>query len=108
MPKGEHLYGTLDMLVLKVLARGPMHGYGVARQIQRSSDEVLKIEEGSLYPALYRMERRGWIEWEWGPSETNRRAKYYRLTRAGRRQLEAEASSWAVFSRAVGRVMGTA
>lgn len=106
--KVELLQGTLDMLVLKALTAGAMHGYGVAQRIQVLSDEVLKVEEGSLYPALYRMEERGWIESEWGVSDNNRRAKYYKLTRAGRKQLEAQSSSWSQLSEAVTRVMRTA
>lgn len=106
--KVELLQGTLDMLVLKALTAGAMHGYGVAQRIQVLSEEVLKVEEGSLYPALYRMEERGWIESEWGVSDNNRRARYYKLTRAGRKQLEAQASSWSQLSEAVTRVMQTA
>src|SRR5215207_451573 len=96
MPKtrADVLQGTLDMLVLQTLGPGPMHGYGIARRIQLVSEDLLRIEEGSLYPALYRMEGRGWIRAEWGASENNRRAKYYRLTRAGRRRLAAEVSNW--------------
>ena len=99
------LQGTLDVLILKALSWGPMHGYGVARWLQQTTDDVLSIEEGSLYPALHRMERRGWIESEWGLSENNRRAKYYKLTTEGRRQLRAEASTWSVFSQAVSKVL---
>jgi transcriptional regulator len=99
------LQGTLDVLVLKTLSWGPMHGYGVARWLQQITGDVLRIEEGSLYPALHRMERRGWIESEWGLSENNRRAKYYKLTPAGRRQLRVESSSWSVFAQAVSKVL---
>ncbi|HET7553333.1 MAG TPA: PadR family transcriptional regulator [Gemmatimonadaceae bacterium] len=99
------LQGTLDVLVLKTLSWGPMHGYGVARWLQQITGDVLRIEEGSLYPALHRMERRGWIESEWGLSENNRRAKYYKLTTAGRRQLRVESSSWSVFAQAVSTVL---
>jgi PadR family transcriptional regulator, regulatory protein PadR len=99
------LQGTLDVLVLKTLSWGPMHGYAVARWLQQVTDDVLQIEEGSLYPALHRMERRGWIEAEWGLSENNRRAKYYRLTSDGRKQLRAEASTWSAFSLAVSKVL---
>src|SRR5262249_54629077 len=81
------LQGTLDVLVLKTLLRGPMHGYSIAESIQQTSDDVLRVEEGSLYPALHRLERRGWVDAEWGLSENNRRAKYYRLTKTGRKQL---------------------
>jgi PadR family transcriptional regulator, regulatory protein PadR len=87
------LQGSLDGLVLKTLTWGPMHGYGIARWIQQLTDEALRVEEGSLYAALYRMENRGWITAEWGISETNRRAKYYRLTATGRRQLARESES---------------
>jgi PadR family transcriptional regulator PadR len=99
------LQGTLDVLILKTLSWGPMHGFGVARSIQRVTDDTLQIEEGSLYPALHRMERRGWIEAEWGVSENNRKAKFYRLTTAGRRQLRAEASAWEAFATAVAKVL---
>ena len=88
MQKIELLQGTLDMLILKVLHRGPMHGFAIAERIQQLSDEVLSVGEGSLYPALYRLQDRGWIESEWGQSENNRRAKYYTLTKAGRKQLD--------------------
>ena len=99
------LQGTLDVLVLKTLSWGPMHGYAVARWLQQVTDDVLRIEEGSLYPALHRMERKGWLQSDWGLSETNRRAKYYKLTVAGRRQLQAESSTWATFAGAVGKVL---
>jgi len=99
------LQGTLDVLVLKALSWGPMHGYGVARWLQQTTHDVLSIEEGSLYPALHRMERRGWIASDWGLSENNRRAKYYKLTTEGRRQLRAESSTWSVFSEAVSKVL---
>ncbi len=98
--------GTLDMLVLKTLARGPMHGYAIARRIQEASEEFLRVEEGSLYPALHRLERRAWIEAEWGLSETKRKAKYYRLTAHGRAQLELEVKTWNRFVQAVGGVLG--
>jgi PadR family transcriptional regulator PadR len=99
------LQGTLDVLVLKTLSWGPMHGYAVARWLQQVTDDVLQIEEGSLYPSLHRMERKGWVESEWGLSENNRRAKYYRLTTAGRKQLRAETSTWATFAQAVSQVL---
>jgi PadR family transcriptional regulator PadR len=99
------LQGTLDVLILKTLSWGPMHGYGVARWLQQVTDDVLRIEEGSLYPALHRLERRGWIDSTWGVSENNRRAKYYRLTAEGRRQLRTEASTWSTFSTAVAKVL---
>ena len=102
------LQGTLEMLILKVLCRGPMHGYGVAQTIQLLTDDVLKIEEGSLYPALHRMAKRGLVKAEWGLSENNRRAKYYTLTAAGERQLQADFSSWKRFAAAIAHVMQTA
>jgi transcriptional regulator len=101
----DQLHGTLDMLVLKSLQSGPEHGYGIAQRLHRLSADVLRVEEGSLYPALYRMERRGWIEAEWGVSENNRRARFYRLTRAGRRQLRAETDSWQMLAGAVARIL---
>ena len=90
----EILQGTLDMLILKAVSLGPLHGYGVLLRIQQISGERLKIEQGSLYPALYRLEAQGWIASEWGESENKRRAKYYRLTAAGKRRLEAETAKW--------------
>lgn len=92
--KAELLQGTLDMLILKALSSGPRHGYGVARWIHATTGDSLQIEEGSLYPALHRMERRGWVASQWGQSESNRRAKYYRLTRSGRAQLGREVKAW--------------
>ena len=92
--RADLLKGTLDLLILKALTFGPRHGYGLARWLEESSQDLLRIEEGSLYPALSRMEKRGWIRSEWGSSETNRRAKYYRLTTRGRDQLEAQAYGW--------------
>lgn len=106
--KPSLLQGTLTMLILKTLAGGPLHGYDVATRIQQASDDVLRVEEGSLYPALYRIEAAGWIEAEWGASENNRRAKYYRLTKAGRRQLATETASWERLCGAVTKVMQTA
>ena len=105
VPSIDLLQGTLDVLVLKTLSWGPRHGYAVARALQQLTDAVLQIEEGSLYPALHRMERRGWVESEWGLSENNRRAKYYKLTTEGRKQLRAEASTWSTFSSAVSKVL---
>ena len=99
------LQGTLDVMVLKTLSWGPRHGYGVARGLQELTDDVLHIEEGSLYPALHRMERRKWVQSEWGLSENNRRAKYYRLTAEGRKQLRAGLSTWSLFSQAVSKVL---
>ena len=101
----ELLHGTLDALVLKTLAWGPRHGYAIARWLESLGAEALRIEEGSLYPALYRMERRGWIEAEWGTSELGRRAKFYRLTAAGREQLARETERWESFAAAVSRVL---
>ena len=99
------LQGTLDALILKTLSRGPRHGYAIARWLEDATEDALQIEEGSLYPALYRMERRGWIEAEWGISELNRKAKFYRLTPAGRAQLEAETAQWESFTAAVAKVL---
>ena len=95
------LQGTLELLVLKTLSWGPMHGYGIASWIERATGDVLRVEEGSLYPALYRMARKGWLEAEWGTSENNRRAKYYTLTAEGRRQLEEQATGWTRMAAAV-------
>jgi len=108
MASSDLLQGTLDMLVLKALALGPLHGYAIARRIQQVSGDVLRVEEGSLYPALYRMEERRWIAASWGTSENNRRAKYYRLTRAGRRELQAAGENWAKLAVAVSKVMQSA
>lgn len=99
------LHGTLDALILKTLSRGVRHGYGIARWIEEATDEAVIVEEGSLYPALYRMERRGWIEAEWGTSELGRRAKFYRITAKGRRQLAAETAQWSRFAAAVSSVL---
>ena len=101
----DQLHGTLDMLVLKTLQTGPEHGYGIAVRLHQLSADVLTVEEGSLYPALYRMEQRGWISSSWGVSDNNRRARYYRLTPAGRRQLAAETDSWKRLAGAVARVL---
>jgi transcriptional regulator len=103
----ELVQGTLDMLILKTLSAGPMHGYAVALRIQQASNEFLTVEEGSLYPALHRMERRGWIEAEWGLSEAKRKAKYYRLTASGRAQLKVAAKQWSRVVEAIAGVMGT-
>lgn len=105
---GELVQGTLDMMVLKVLSRGPMHGYAVAESIRDRSLEVLKVEEGSLYPALHRLELAGLLESEWKLSEFKRRAKFYRLTVAGRKRLAAETGNWARLVEAIARVMETA
>jgi len=103
--KTELLHGTLEVMILKALSWGPMHGYGTGRWIEEQGGDALHIEEGSLYPALYRLERKGWIDAEWGLSEKNRRAKYYRLTTKGRQALKANASLWANFAVAVGNVL---
>jgi len=105
---GDLIPGTLDMLILKALSREAMHGYSIAGFIQRASREVLKVEEGALYPALHRLEVRGLLKSEWGTSENNRRAKYYRLTAAGRRVLDDETAYWTRVAAAVTRVMQTA
>lgn len=101
----ERLHGTLDALVLKTLAAGPRHGYAIARSIEEATADVIQVEEGSLYPALYRMEKRGWIEADWGTSETGRKAKLYRLTNTGRKQLRLETAEWTQFATAVSRVL---
>jgi PadR family transcriptional regulator, regulatory protein PadR len=102
------LQGTLDVLILKTLAPGPMHGWGIAQRIQQVSEDVLRVNQGSLYPALHRLEGEGWIAAEWGASENNRKAKFYRLTRTGQRQLDAETENWRRLAAAVGRVLQTA
>jgi PadR family transcriptional regulator, regulatory protein PadR len=104
----DRLQGTLDLLVLRVLRQGSTHGWGVAQQIQQISRDVLQVNQGSLYPALRRLEERGWIEAEWGTSDNNRRARFYKLTAAGRRQLAQETASWEEFVMAVTRVLQTA
>ena len=101
------LQGTIELLVLKRLSQGPMHGYGIASWIESATDDVLRVEEGSLYPALYRMTRKGWIRGSWGTSENNRRAKYYELTAEGRRQFREQTSGWQRFAAAVSRAVGT-
>jgi transcriptional regulator len=101
----ELLHGTLDVLILKALSRGRLHGYAVARWIEGATGDVVQVEEGSLYPALYRLERRGWIEAEWGLSELNRKAKFYRLTKEGRKHLAFETERWATFASAVSKVL---
>ena len=102
--RADLLKGTLDLLVLQALSGGPRHGYGVARWLEDSSRDLLRIEEGSLYPALYRMEERGWIRSEWGLSDSNRRARYYHITDPGREQLREQASAWERLVRAVALV----
>jgi PadR family transcriptional regulator len=103
--KPDVLQGTLDLLVLKTLSRGPHHGYGIAADIQSISDDMLRVEEGSLYPALHRMEQLGWITAEWQTTENNRRARLYRLTRAGERRLDEEQLKWDRLTKAVGKVL---
>ena len=103
--KSDLPQGTLDLLVLKALSLGPMHGYGVGQRIQQLAEDMLTVEEGTLYPALYRIEQRGWIESEWGTSENNRQARFYKLTRAGRRQLSVEESKWEHLTAAVAKVL---
>ena len=102
------MQGTLELLILKTLSRDSMHGYGIAQRIHEAVEDLLKVEDGSLYPALYRMEERGWISSDWGLSENNRRAKFYKLTRAGRKQLDSEAANWQRVSQAVTRILQTA
>ena len=101
------LQGTLDLLILKTLVPGAMHGWGIAQRIQQVSQDVLRVNQGSLYPALHRLESEGWISAEWGASENNRKAKFYRLTRLGQRQLEAETENWRRLAGAVGRILQT-
>jgi len=106
--KPELPQGTLDMLILKALSLGPMHGYGVGQRIGQLAEAMLTVEEGTLYPALYRIERRGWIVSEWGVSENNRRARFYKLTREGSKQLNIEEANWSHLSVAIGKVLRTA
>jgi PadR family transcriptional regulator, regulatory protein PadR len=101
------LQGTLDMLILKSISHNPMHGFGISVRIRQMSQEVLQVEQGSLYPALYRLENRGWIKSEWGVSDNNRRAKFYELTTAGRKQLEMETANWERLSSAINLVLAT-
>jgi transcriptional regulator len=100
--------GTLDLLILKTLALEPQHGWAISERIQQISSDVLQVQQGSLYPALHRLERRGWIKAKWGASENNRHAKFYELTKSGRKQLEAEESAWRKLTAAVGQVLETA
>jgi PadR family transcriptional regulator PadR len=102
---GELVQGTLPLLILRTLAPGPNHGFAIARRIQQVSNDVLKVEEGSLYPALHRLEVQDWVDSEWRATENNRNAKYYRLTRAGRRQLEREATRWNAIADAIAAVL---
>jgi PadR family transcriptional regulator PadR len=101
------LQGTLDMLILKTVALGPIHGYGISLRIQQITKDVLRVRQGSLYPALYRLERKGWIDYEWGASENSRRAKYYRLTKEGRKQLAGQTETWERLSSAVNQILET-
>lgn len=103
--KKDRLYGTLDALILKTLSGGPRHGYAIAKWLEEKSGDALSVEEGSLYPALYRMEKRGWMEAEWGDSELGRKAKFYRLTRDGREQLRRETAEWKAFVAVVSNVL---
>ncbi len=105
--RADLLKGTLDLLILKALTFGPQHGYGIARWLEESSQDLFQIEEGSLYPALYRMEKRGWIRSEWGVSDSNRNAKYYRLTAVGQQEMEAQESGWGRLVRAMSLVLGS-
>ena len=104
--KPDLVYGTLDMLILKSLQHDPRHGLAIADRIQQMSSDILRVEQGSLYPALYRLEAQGWIQAEWGLSENNRRARFYTLTKTGRKQLTAETSQWRRMAAAIGRVLG--
>lgn len=104
-PEISLLQGTLDVIVLKTLSWGPMHGFGIAKRIQDITDDALRVEEGSLYPALYRMEERGWVKAEWRITENNRRAKYYRLTKAGQQQLARQSASVREFAKALTRIL---
>ncbi len=105
MDRSDLLQGTLDVLVLKTLGTGAMHGWGISQRIQQVSEDALQVNQGSLYPALYRLEAKGWIASSWGTSENNRRAKFYTLTRSGKRQLADETQSWERFALAVNRVL---
>ena len=105
---GEMVQGTLDMLILRTLVTGPAHGHTIAHVIERTSESVLEVEQGSLYPALHRLEHRGWVTSSWGTSENNRKAKYYKLTAAGKKQLTAETMRWRLVVAAIGRILGEA
>lgn len=106
--KSDLLQGTLDMLILKIVALGPVHGYGISLRIRQISKEVLQVQQGSLYPALHRLEKRGWLEADWGESENGRQAKFYKLSGRGRKQLTAEESNWNRLSQAIALIMRTA
>lgn len=102
------MQGTLELLILKTLEREPLHGYGIVQRIHETAEDLIKVEDGSLYPALYRMQERGWVKSEWGVSENNRRARFYKLTRAGQKQLERERANWERVSKAISRILQTA
>jgi PadR family transcriptional regulator, regulatory protein PadR len=106
--KSDLLQGTLDMLILKIVALGPVHGYGISLRIRQISKEVLQVQQGSLYPALHRLEKRGWLTADWGESENGRQAKFYKLSPKGRKQLQAEESNWERLAQAVTQIMQTA
>lgn len=106
--KSDLLQGTLDMLILKIVALGPVHGYGISQRIRQISSDVLQVQQGSLYPALHRLEKRGWLEADWGESDNGRQAKFYRLSEKGERQLAAEESNWNRLSMAVGLILKAA
>lgn len=108
LEKTDLLQGTLDLLILKVVELGPVHGYGIAQRIRQISQDVLQVQQGSLYPALHRLEKRGWIAADWGESENGRQARFYRLSAKGRKQLAAEEATWNRLSRAVGLILQTA
>jgi PadR family transcriptional regulator, regulatory protein PadR len=108
LEKSELLQGTLDMLILKIVALGPVHGYGISQRIRQISNDVLQVQQGSLYPALHRLERRDWLEATWGESENGRQAKFYKLSAKGRRQLTKEESNWQRLAEAVTLIMQTA
>ncbi|HSL22222.1 MAG TPA: PadR family transcriptional regulator [Vicinamibacterales bacterium] len=103
-PRADLLQGTLDMLILRALSLGPLHGYGVVQRLRQMSEEMLSVEQGALYPALYRIEQKGWVSSKWDASETGRRAKFYKLTAAGRRQLVIEEKSWDLLALAIAKV----
>jgi PadR family transcriptional regulator PadR len=106
--KSDLLQGTLDMLILKVVALGPIHGYSISQRIQQISKDVLQVQQGSLYPALHRLENRGWLDAEWGETETGREAKFYSLSKAGRKQLALETANWSRLSDAIALILQTA
>jgi transcriptional regulator len=106
--KSDLLQGTLDMLILKIVALGPVHGYGISQRIRQISKQVLQVQQGSLYPALHRLEKRGWLAAEWGESENGREAKFYKLSAKGRKQLQSEESNWERLAQAVTQIMQTA